>query len=281
MLAEILSYEFMRNALLAGLLTSLACGVIGSYVVVKRIVFISGGISHTAYGGVGLGYFFGFDPLLGATIFSVGAALAIGLVTRLAKTRIDSLIGIIWAFGMALGIVMINLSPGYAPDLMSYLFGNILTVPTSDLILLGVLDALILASVLVFYNHFLAVSFDEEYAEVTGVRVSFYYFLMLTLVALTVVVLIRAVGIILVIALLTIPAALAGEFTGKLRNMMIIASLFGAIFTVGGLLLSYSLGRIFQINVPSGATIILFATISYPILVFISRKAVLFRRVFT
>src|SRR4030043_230903 len=144
---ELFSYEFMRNALLAGLLAAIACGIVGVYVVVKKIVFISGGIAHTSFGGIGLGYLIGISPVLSAMFFTIASALGMGLITRKTRLPEDTAIGILWAMGMALGIIFIGLSPGYAPDLFSYLFGNILTVPSSDLILMIVLDAIILAIV--------------------------------------------------------------------------------------------------------------------------------------
>jgi len=248
---EALQYEFMRNALIAGLLAAVACGIVGVYVVVKRIVFISGGIAHASFGGIGLGYLIGISPVLGAMFFALASALGMGLVTRRTRLPEDTAIGILWAVGMALGIVFIGLSPGYAPDLFSYLFGNILTVPFSDLILMLILDAVIVGIVVALYKEFLALSFDEEFGTVVGVPIEALYLLLLCMIALTVVVLIRVVGIILVIALLTIPAALAKQFTYDLRKMMLLAILFGAIFTFGGLWLS------FELDIASGATIIL------------------------
>lgn len=246
-----LQYEFMRHALLAGLLASVACGVIGVYVVTKRMVSISGGIAHAAFGGIGLGYFLGISPVLGALLFTLVAALAMGLVTRKTRLPEDTAIGILWAMGMALGVIFIGLAPGYAPDLFSYLFGNILTVPSSDLILMLILDAVIILIVVTFYKEFLALSFDEEFSLVAGVPVEALYLLLLCLVALTVVVLIRVVGIILVIALITIPAALSRRFTHSIRNMMLLAVLFSFAVTIGGLWIS------FELDLASGATIIL------------------------
>jgi zinc transport system permease protein len=248
---EALQYEFMRNALAAGLLAAVACGVVGVYVVVKRIVFISGGIAHTSFGGIGLGYFLGINPILGALVFALGSGVTIGLVTRRTRLPEDTTIGVLWAMGMALGIVFIGLATGYAPDLMSYLFGNILTVPSGDLLLMLVLDGVILAVVIALYKEYLIVAFDEEYATAIGMPVEKLWLLLLGMIALTVVVLIRVVGMILVIALLTFPAAMARQFTHNMRTMMVLSVALGALFTVGGLALSYALG------LPSGATIIL------------------------
>jgi zinc transport system permease protein len=256
-LSEILQYDFMRHALMVGLLVSIACGVVGTYVVVKRIVFISGGISHTAYGGVGLGYLLGIPPMVGATAFTVLAALAMGEVSQRAKQREDTIIGIMWAVGMALGVIFVKLSPGYTGDLMSYLFGSILAVPLSDLYLILALDVVIVLVVLLFHDQFTLTAFDEEFAQVIGLKTRFYNQLLLILIALTVVVMIRAVGIILVIALLTIPSATAALFTRSMTGMMVLSMVLSAIFTMGGLFISY----IFDL--PSGATIILLSALGF------------------
>ena len=246
-----LEYTFMQHALLAGLLAAVACGIIGVYVVVKKMVFISGGISHASFGGIGLGYYLGISPVLGALFFTVASALSMGVVTRRTKLAEDTAIGILWATGMALGIIFIGLTPGYAPDLFGYLFGSILTVPSSDLIMMLILDIAIIATVFLLYKEFLALSFDEEFGTAAGVPTQPLYLVLLCLIALTVVVLIKVVGIILVIALLTIPAAMARQFTHSMKRMMLLAILFGAVFTTGGLWLSY------ELDLASGATIIL------------------------
>lgn len=262
---EVLQYEFMRNALLAGLLASVACGIIGVYVVTKRIVFISGGIAHATFGGVGLGYLVGISPVLGAAIFTIASALGMGLVTRKTKLPEDTAIGILWAVGMALGIIFIGLTPGYAPDLFSYLFGSILTVPLSDLILMLILDAVVVGTVIALYKEFLALSFDEEFSQVVGVPVNALYLLLLVLIAITVVILIKVVGIILVIALLTTPAALSRQFTHNIRKMMLLSILLCAVFTLGGLWLSYIL------DLASGATIIMLSSIVFLIYLALAR----------
>jgi zinc transport system permease protein len=262
---EALQYEFMRNALMAGLLAVVACGIIGVYVVVKRIVFISGGIAHASFGGIGLGYYLGISPIIGALVFSVASGLAIGGITRKTRLPTDTAIGILWAIGMALGVIFISLTPGYAPDLMSYLFGNILTVPMSDILLMLVLDAVIISIVVAFYKEYLILSFDEEYATTVGMPVERLYLLLLAMIALTVVVLIRVVGMILVIALLTFPAAMARQFTHNMKKMMLLSVIFGFLFTLGGLWLSY------ELKLPSGATIILLGGIVLAISFGVSR----------
>ena len=256
---EVLQYDFMRNALAAGALASIACGIVGVYVVVKRIVFISGGISHTSFGGVGLGYLLGINPVITALFFTVASALGMGLLSRRTRLPEDTAIGIFWAVGMALGIIFVGLTPGYAPGLFSYLFGNILTVPTMDLLLMLILDAIIIAVVVLLYKELLAVSFDEEYSMVVGIPTERLYLVLLCLVALTVVVLIRVVGIILVIALLTIPAAVSRQLTFSLKKMMFLSVLFGIVFAVIGLWLSY------LFDLASGATIVLVSGLSFVI----------------
>lgn len=248
---EALQYEFMRNALMAGLLAAVACGIVGVYVVVKKIVFISGGIAHASFGGIGLGYFLGINPIIGALFFSLASGIAIGAITRRTRLAADTAIGILWALGMALGVMFIALTPGYAPDLMSYLFGSILTVPFSDILLMLVLVAVIIGIAVALYKEYLILSFDEEYGTAVGMPVGKLYFLLLAMIALTVVVLIQIVGMILVIALLTFPAAMARQFTHNMKTMMLLAVFLGFLFIVGGLWLSYVL------KLPSGATIVL------------------------
>lgn len=254
---EALQFDFMRNALMAGVLVSLACGVVGTFVVINRIVFVSGGIAHAAYGGIGLGYFFKFNPVVGAIIFSIGAALSMGLVQRQTRQRTDTIIGVIWAIGMAFGIILVDLSSGYKADLMSYLFGSILTVPTQDLWLMLGLDVIIGLLVSLFYKELLAISFDEMFATVMNVPVNAIYLTLMCLIALTVVMMMRIVGLIMVIALLTMPAAISAQLVTNMKKMMVVASLLGIVFTTTGLWISFTL------NLTSGATIILVAGVVY------------------
>ncbi len=248
---------FMQNAVIVGLLASAACAMIGPYVVVKRITFISGGISHAVLGGMGIAYFLNREPLAGALAAAVAAALIIGLVSLRARQREDTIIGALWAVGMAIGIVFMHKTPGYQVDLMNYLFGNILLVDRGHIYLTIILNAGILAAVLLFYKRFLGICFDEEFTRIQGVQVELFYLLLLCLTALTVVILVQVVGIILVIALLTLPAATAGHYSRSLKQMMAIALLVGAACTTGGLALSY------PYDLPSGATIVLVAGAVY------------------
>jgi len=266
---EALGYEFFRSALLAGLLSSIVCGIIGSYVVVKHMISVAGGISHAAFGGIGLGYLIGIDPLAGAFWFTIAiAGLIWGLIER-AKEHIDTLIGAFWAGGMAFGILCLSLTPGYTPDLFSYLFGNILLVPPEHLVMIAVLAALILLIFLFFYPVLQAVAFDFEYATLSNLPTRVLHLMILVLIAVSVVVLIQVVGIILVIALLTIPAAIARSFSKTLKGMMILATMFSMILTTSGIFLSW----IFDI--PSGSTIILLGVALY--LLVLGGKEVMYR----
>ncbi|HEY9865978.1 MAG TPA: metal ABC transporter permease [Candidatus Obscuribacterales bacterium] len=256
-LIKLFEFEFMRNALIAGFLVSIACGMIGTFIVVNRIVFISGGIAHAAYGGIGMGYFFNFSPVLGAMVFSVFSALGMGLVYRKTQQRADTIIGVMWAIGMAIGIIFIDLTPGYKVDLMSYLFGSILTVPPSDLILMLILNMVIGVMIFLFYKELVAISFDPVFAETRNLPVDQLYLMLIVAIALTVVMVMKVVGLILVIALLTIPAAISGQFVKDLKQMMVFSSILGIVFTTLGLGISYFF------NLTSGATIILVAGFAY------------------
>lgn len=256
-LGAVLKYSFMQNAVFAGVLASLASGLIGTYVVVKRITFISGGIAHTVLGGMGVAYYLGVDPLAGAIVAALGAAVLLGFVNVKAKQHEDTIIGALWAVGMAVGIVFMSLTPGYNVDLMSFLFGNILMVTNPVLRILIYLDLSIILLVTVFYRQFLLIAFDEEHARLRGLPVTFLYILLLCLIALTVVILIKIVGLIMVIALLTLPAAIAGLFTHTLGYMMGAATGLSLVFTLGGLAVAYNL------DLPAGAVIVIIAGLAY------------------
>jgi zinc transport system permease protein len=254
---EALQFEFMQNALVAGILVSIACGIVGTFVVINRIVFISGAIAHAAYGGIGIGYFFQFNPVLGALVFSIFSALGMGWLQRKFKERADTIIGVMWSIGMAIGIILIDLTPGYKTDLMGYLFGSILTVSKDSLMVIFVLDILIVLLAMLFYEEILAISFDETFAIIRNLPVEAIYLGLMAAVALTIVMLMQVVGLIMVIALLTIPAAISGQYVKNIKLMIIFSSLLGSIFTTIGLALSY------RFNLTSGATIILVAGITY------------------
>lgn len=252
---EILEYDFIRNAIFAGVLISIAAGIIGSLVVVNKITFLTGGIAHSAYGGIGIAIYLGIPVLFGATVFAVITAIIIAMLTLNKRQRIDSLIGLMWAFGMAIGIIFVDLTPGYNVDLMSYLFGSIIAVSEDDIIYLSILDIFIISIVMIFYKEILAVSYDAEFAKLRGINTKFFYTLILVLSALCVVAAIKAVGLILVIALLTIPTYLAETFSNKLSTMMIISSILATMFTLIGLGVSYFY------DISSGASIIITAVV--------------------
>lgn len=263
-LDAVFRHSFLQYALLTGVLASIACGMVGTYVVARRITYIGGGIAHSVLGGMGAAYYLSvvykwnnLQPLFGAVVAALLSAIIIGLVSLRAKQREDTVISSLWAIGMAVGIIFVSRTPGYNQDLMSYLFGNILMVTPSDLWLIAVLDALVIAVSVIFYNYFLAVCFDEEFARVRGINVQLYYLLLLCLTALTVVILVTVVGIVMVIALLTLPVAVAGFFTKSLWRMMLLGMVFSILFTTVGLALSYSP------DLPAGATIIILAGGTY------------------
>ncbi len=247
---QLLSYDFFRNALLAALLSSITCGIIGSYIVARRMVFISGGITHASFGGIGIGYFLGMNPIVGAVIFSLLSAFGIRLASQRTDIREDSAIGILWSLGMALGIIFIFLTPGYAPNLMNYLFGSVLTVSDTDLWMMLALTILTIAFFSIFYHTILFISFDEEYARSHKAPVELFNYILLALVALAIVLHIRVAGIILVISYLTIPQTTANIFYSDLRRIIFLSIAISLLGSIAGLLISYYL------NLPSGATII-------------------------
>lgn len=238
---EALTYQFFQNALLVSILASVAAGVIGTYIVVKRMSLISGSIAHTAFGGLGISYYLNANPLFGGVIFSLLAAISIALFRRHEKSRLDTLLSFLWATGMAIGLVFMFLTPGYATDLFTYLFGNILLVSRSDLVLILILDVLILVVAYVMYNSFLSVTFDEEYSQTRNLNVTLVNMILFALIALTIVATIRIVGIVLMIAILTLPAATAQIFSKTVKQIMIRASLITLVASVAGLVISYML----------------------------------------
>lgn len=259
-------YGFMRNALFAALLVGVISGIVGVIIVEKKMVMMSGGIAHTAYGGVGLGYLLGFSPLLGAVGVSLAAAIGIGALRRRGGERTDVLISLFWSLGMAVGIVSVALTPGYTADLNTYLFGNILTIAGTDLLLMGGLTLLVVLLFIAFFEDLRAYLFDETFAAVSGLRVRVLEYLLLASVALTVVVLLRVTGIMLAIALLTAPAATAAMLSRRLLPRILLASALSAAFGIVGLLVS------FYLNVPSGATVVGVAVLVYLITVLIKAQ---------
>ncbi len=254
---------FFRYAVLTGVFASIPFGMIGTYVVVRRISYIAGAISHCILGGVGAGLYLQnalgitwFGPLHGAIAVALLASVILAVVSMHAKQREDSVIGALWSVGMAAGLIFIAKTPGYS-DPMSYLFGNILLITRSDFFFVLALDALVIGVIGFFYNTFLALCFDEEYAQLRGIRTHWLYLLLLCLVAMTIVLLVRVVGIVMVIALLTLPAAIAGNFARNILQMMVLSTIFCILFIVFGLGVSYNL------DLPSGPVIIIFAAVAY------------------
>lgn len=256
---ELLQYSFFQHALIAGVLASIAAGIMGTYIVVKKLSFVSGSIAHSAFGGIGMAFYLGIDPLLGALGFVTGASALIGAIRNKWPEHEDALIGGLWSVGMATGILFIHLSNSYSNELFSYLFGNILLASSSDLWMLGALNAVILAFVVSVYTPLLSITFDEEYSIVSNLPTKALYVAMFVMIGLTTVVLVKAVGIILVITLLTLPAATAMNLSTAFARVQIFAVLASVIATVSGLLLSYAL------DFPSGPCIILVAVVLYAI----------------
>jgi len=254
---QLFEYGFIQNAFLAALLMSVTCGIIGTYIVSRRMVFISGGITHASFGGVGIGYFFGFPPLAGAALFAVLAALTTENLTRRKVMRNDSIIAIMWSLGMALGIIFVYLTPGYAPNLMSFLFGSIITVSKTDLWLMLILAIVVSIFFTILFKPILFIAFDEQFAKTRGIPVMLLNYLLIILVALTIVLSIRIAGIILVLSVLTIPQNIANLFTNRFGRIMIGSIILGFIASIMGLVISYYL------DLPSGATIIFSLVVMY------------------
>lgn len=254
---QLFKYGFIQQAFLAALLMSITCGIIGTYIVSRRMVFISGGITHASFGGVGIGYFFGFPPLAGAALFAVLAALTTENLTRKKVLRNDSIIAIMWSLGMALGIIFVYLTPGYAPNLMGFLFGSIITVTKTDLWLMFALAVTVSIFFTLLFKPILYVAFDEQFARTRGIPVMLLNYLLIILVALTIVLSIRVAGIILVLSVLTIPQNIANLFTNRFSQIMIGSIILGLVASVLGLVISYYL------DIPSGATIIFTLVLMY------------------
>ncbi|MDD3841017.1 MAG: metal ABC transporter permease [Clostridia bacterium] len=266
MFDAIIEYNFMQNAVISALLASVVCGIIGTIIVEKKMVMMSGGIAHASFGGIGLGYFLGIEPILGALLFSLISALGISSIRRKTNTNSDALIGMFWSVGMAIGILFVAFMPGYPPDMTSYLFGDILTVSDRYINIMLVLDAIIVLCFTSLFNYWKAYLFDEEFIQVLGISAPLLEKVLFILIAMTIVVLIKIVGIILVIALLTVPPAIVKLFTYNLGKIMLLSAVLGAVFCISGLVVSYFF------DIPSGATIILISGIAYFITYSLKRK---------
>ncbi|NLW32413.1 MAG: metal ABC transporter permease [Fibrobacter sp.] len=264
-MSELFQFDFIRNAFIAGLLVSIASGIVGTLVVVNRLSFVAGGIAHTAYGGLGLAAFLGWPPLAGTVPFTMIASVIMGYITRKKHERSDTVVGILWAMGMAAGIIFIDLKPGYYVDLMSYLFGSIMTVSNQNLFFMAGLNLTIVLIVTLLYKEITGMSYDKEFAEISGTPVTALYYIIIILITFSVIMLIQAVGLILVIALFTIPVSIAEMYTRQIKHIMVLSSVLGAVFCTGGIILSYYL------DLTAGATIILLAGTGYGIGYFIKK----------
>lgn len=248
---EILQYEFAQNALMAGFLTAFICGVVGSLVVVNRMVFLAGGVAHASYGGIGAALFWNLPFMLSVLGFTVVAAVIMGLFMLKARNRVDTFIGALWAIGMSFGIILLDFTPGYNADLMSYLFGSILTVSHADLIYMASVLCISVVVIAFFYNDILAVSYDGEFSGLRGIPVTLLYVSMVAIMALSIVVIIRVVGLIMVIALLSIPPFIAEKYSSSLKSMMIYSSILSLICVMLGLALAL------RFDITGGAAIIM------------------------
>ncbi len=266
MIEAVLKYNFLQNAVYSALMASVVCGIIGTIIVEKKLVMMSGGIAHTSFGGVGLGYYLNIEPIFGAMLFALLSSVAIVTIRRKTEVDSDTLIGIMWAMGMSLGILFISFMKGYPPDMSSYLFGDILTVTNLDIKVMLVLVVFVVLAVTALFNQWKAYLFDEEFSYVRGLNTNFYEYFLFILIALTVIVLIRVTGIVLIIALLTAPPAMARLFTYNFKNIIYLAIIFGIIFSISGLWLSY------LFNIPSGASIILLIGTAYFLMASITQK---------
>lgn len=256
---ELLHYTFFQHALLGSLFASIACGIIGTYIVTRRLVFISGGLTHASFGGIGIGLYAGISPILSAALFSVLTAFGVQWLSKRNDMREDSAIAMFWTFGMALGIIFSFLAPGFTPDLSAYLFGNILTITTTDIILLAILSTTQILFFSCFLHPIISIAFDPEFSRSQGLPVALFEYILMTFIALTIVLSLRMVGIVLVISLLTIPQMTANLFSNKFTHIVGLSIAIGYLCCMGGLFISYFL------NVPSGASIIFLSIIIYAI----------------
>lgn len=254
---ELFNYTFFQHALLGSLFASIACGIIGTYIVTRRLVFISGGITHASFGGIGIGLYTGISPLLSAAIFSVLSAFGVEWLSKRKDMREDSAIAVFWTFGMAIGIIFSFLAPGFTPDLSAFLFGNILTITLTDIWMLVALSLVLTGFFSCFLNTIIYIAFDREYARSQRIPVRIFEYILMMFIALTIVSCLRMIGIVLVISLLTLPQMTANLFTHSFKKIIFMSIGIGFASCLGGLLLSY------QLQVPSGASIIFFSIILY------------------
>ncbi|MCK5129488.1 MAG: metal ABC transporter permease [Clostridiales bacterium] len=267
MIEAILEYAFMRNAVIAAVLASIVTGIIGTIAIEKKLVSMSGGVAHASFGGIGLGYLLGFEPIWGGLFFAIGSSLLISKLSSTKKMKADTITGVLWSFGMALGILFIALAPGYMPDMTSYLFGDILSVSTNALLYMAIFTAVIVLVFTMLYNYFIVYLFDEEYAKARGFKVNLLKWIVYTMIPIGIIVLIKIVGIILTIALMTIPVSIAKIFFKTFGKVVVGSIIISMIFCFIGLTVSY------YINIPSGVCIIIISTIVY-LLLLLTKSAI-------
>lgn len=266
MIHAILNYSFMQNALIAAVLASIVTGIIGTIAIEKKLISMSGGIAHASFGGIGFGYLAGFEPIWGGLFFAVGSSILISRLSKNTKMKADTMTGILWSFGMALGILFIALAPGYMPDMTSYLFGDILSVSNNSLVFMAIFTVVITVTFLMLYNHLIIYLFDEEYARARGINTTLLEWIVYIMIPIGIIVLIKVVGIILTIALMTIPVSIAKLFCKSINRVIVLSAILSAAFSIIGLVLSYYL------NIPSGACIIIFSTLVYLIILAVKHR---------
>jgi zinc transport system permease protein len=266
MIDAILNYTFMQNALFAALMASIVTGIIGTIAIEKKLISMSGGIAHASFGGIGFGYLLGFEPIWGGLVFAVGSSVLISRISKNSKMKADTMTGILWSFGMALGILFISLAPGYMPDMTSYLFGDILSVSTGSLVYMAVFTVVIGIVFIMLYNHLIIYLFDENYAKARGINTKLLEWLVYIMIPIGIMVLIKIVGIILTIALMTIPVSIAKLLCKSIKRVIWMSMLLSVIFSLAGLTIAY------YVNIPSGVCIILLSTVVYLVLLAVKRR---------
>lgn len=266
MIDAILNYTFMQNALFAALMASIVTGIIGTIAIEKKLISMSGGIAHASFGGIGFGYLAGFEPIWGGLVFAIGSSVLISKISKNSKMKADTMTGILWSFGMALGILFISLAPGYMPDMTSYLFGDILSVSSGSLIYMALFTVIILIVFIMLYNHIIIYLFDENYAKARGINTKLLEWLIYIMIPIGIMVLIKIVGIILTIALMTIPVSIAKLLCKSIKKVIWTSMLLSAVFSIAGLTIAY------YVNIPSGVCIILLSTVVYLVLLAVKRR---------
>ena len=266
MIDAILNYTFMQNALFAALMASIVTGIIGTIAIEKKLISMSGEIAHASFGGIGFGYLLGFEPIWGGLVFAVGSSVLISRISKNSKMKADTMTGILWSFGMALGILFISLAPGYMPDMTSYLFGDILSVSTGSLVYMAVFTVVIGIVFIMLYNHLIIYLFDENYAKARGINTRLLEWLVYIMIPIGIMVLIKIVGIILTIALMTIPVSIAKLLCKSIKRVIWMSMLLSVIFSLAGLTIAY------YVNIPSGVCIILLSTVVYLVLLAVKRR---------